>query len=145
MLNLPVLPRHPLVLAAVLLAGSAAGCGAAKVEDIPVFPVKGRVTIDTRPLTGGRVGLHPVEGAIAGADNRVGFPYGMLNSSGTYTVYFRGREGAPLGVYKVTVDPADTWSGPRPSSKYSKLEETDLQVEVTESPPDGAFDLHLKR
>jgi hypothetical protein len=141
MSNSPDLARYPLMLAASTLVVSFAGCGATKVEDIPVFPVKGRVTIDSKPLTAGRVGLHPIQGT----DVRVGNPWGILDSKGTYTVFFRGREGAPLGVYKVTVVPAATWSGPRPNSKYSTRDETDLQVEVTESASDGAYDLQLQR
>jgi len=126
-----------LMLGVILALGS--GCGGK--EEVPVFPVQGRVTLDKVPFTSGIVGLHadPERGnAYKGV-----FPWGRPDAKGNYMVQTQGRDGAPLGAYKVTITP--DVDGPQPNRKYAKVETTDLSLEVSEAPEPGAFDLRLQR
>ncbi len=63
----------------------------------------------------------------------------------------RGKEGAPLGWYKVTVtaqepsNPKDRYSRPRRlvPAAYATKDTTELRIEVVENPAVGAYDLPL--
>ena len=141
MLDLPCQTRFSWILVAALALFLNGGCGSSSAP-ASLVPVKGHVTVEDAPLTGGFVGLHP----DADQGNKLkGVPWGRLDKDGNYTVFFEGKAGAPAGAYKVTVLPPTDLVGTRPGRKYEKVDDTDLKIEVSESPPSGAYDLKLKR
>jgi len=62
--------------------------------------VTGKVTADGQALTAGTVTFRPDE--TKGNKNKA-IPTGMIDSSGNYKLFTDGKEGAPLGWYKVGV------------------------------------------
>jgi predicted small secreted protein len=148
--------RFRLVPAAVLLlAGLAAGCG----DDSGVgktYPVEGKVTIESTPLTAESTTILFKPDAARG--NSSSFePVGTVDEAGNYTVETRGKRGAPPGWYKVIVtalaeDPVHPKTAKRRPvaqslvpARYGQAQTTDLAVEVVEKPAAGAYDLKLKQ
>lgn len=142
-------------LLVVVGVGLLPGCGK-KLP--PMFPVSGKVTVDGKPLTGGQVTLVPPDLKIPSGENSqpdqpsIGTSAGTIDSNGEYKIYTAGKEGAPLGKYKVTVTPTMMPSAdpkkPPPSGfnqKFSNVRTTTLQIEVVESPAPGAYDLKLTK
>jgi hypothetical protein len=96
----PILrPRAALPLFAVLLAGCGGG-GDRK----PVFPVHGKLLVDSKPAAKAVVCFHPLgpDGPVTGAG--VPRPQGVVAEDGSFqlTTYDR-NDGAPAGKYAVTV------------------------------------------
>jgi len=132
----------PLRLALVLgvLVLSLPGCG----SSVKVSPVRGKVTADGAPVTSGQVSYIPTS-----ADQKGGMSAGQITSSGEYTIYTAGKEGAPLGTYKVTVTASMVPGGGKSmpttpySNKYSTAATTPLTIEVVANPEPGKYDLKL--
>jgi len=149
MLRSDLRPATPFSLLIALLA---AGCGGGNTH-----PVSGTVTIDGTPLAArdGLVTFVPVRAKGNAAEDE---PAGTVDDRGRYTLYTKGRRGAPPGWYKVVVTgladaPPAAAKGPltqRPAPKsvvparYGRAETTPLEVEVVASPTAGAYDLTLK-
>ncbi len=134
------------------------GCGPSGPK---LVPVSGKVTLDGTPLKSGTVTLV----ADASKNNtQKGIPAGAIGPDGTYKISTEGKNGAPLGWYKVTV--ATSFPGamgantaPLMSStpakapegaivinpKYTDQTKTDLSVEVVANPQPGAYDLKLSK
>ena len=143
--------------AALLLALAAPGCGDDGVGK--TYPVRGKVTLDGTPLSAktGTVLFKP----DAARGNASSFePAGTVDPDGNYTLLTKTRRGAPPGWYKVVVTATETESAPpapgkslhqRPlprslvPGRYARAESTPLQVEVVESPAEGAYDLKLTK
>lgn len=133
----------------------APGCG----NKVSLTPVSGKVTVDGTPITAGQVSLIP--DVLNPNDERAkgqtvaptaGLSSGTINSDGTYKIFTAGKEGAPLGKYKVNVTPSMMPSGdPKaaPASgfnrKFSDPQNSPLRIEVTASPAAGAYDLKLTK
>jgi hypothetical protein len=77
-------------------AACLAGCGGPAER---LVPVSGKVTVNGRPLPGGKVVFHPDAGK--GNTSRQ-VPRGTLDAQGVYRLSTGDRAGAPLGWYKVT-------------------------------------------
>lgn len=79
--------------------GTLAGCGSAsaspKTESLA--PVKGCVTLDNKPIEGATVTFVPLAAKMG--DGAVG----VTDASGNYEATAGGANGAPLGLYKVTI------------------------------------------
>jgi hypothetical protein len=127
-----------------------AGCGQGGQA---LVPVTGKVTVAGQPLSGGHVSLfpytgQPVQGPTEGAG---GLSTGTIDSSGTYSISTDGRSGAPVGKYKVTVNPTmiPTGDGKMPqapfNSKFSDAKKTTLIIEVVGNAAPGAYDLKLTK
>jgi hypothetical protein len=111
------------------------------------YPVKGKVYLDGVLLKAGSVGFFP-------ADQGQGAPAfeaaGRIKEGGTYELSTRGRPGALLGRYKVTVV-LQTKVAPNKAGdvvslvpkKYTNKESTPLKVEVIENLEDGKYDLRM--
>jgi hypothetical protein len=110
-------------------------------------PVSGKITVNGRPLTEGRITFLPAN------DNRNELvPYGSVNKDGEYVLHTNGKLGAPLGQYKVIIQipsefesaPGKKRQGPLPKRlihpKFSNAALTPLQVTVEESAQPGAYD-----
>jgi len=123
-----------------------------------LYPVKGKITLDGADLKAGVVTFIPDQGK----GNKVAKgPVGKIGSDGTYTIATDGKDGAPLGWYKVTVvtqmpgmdaAPADpSKPPPMPSGggdinkRFTSAETTTLSVEVVAAPQPGQYDLKVTR
>jgi hypothetical protein len=110
------------------------------------YPVKGKVYLDDVLLKAGSVGFFPAdyEGAPAlEAGSRI-------KEDGTYELSTRGKPGALLGRYKVTV----IWQTKVEPSRagdvkslvpeqYTNKQTTPLEMEVMETREDGEYDLKM--
>jgi hypothetical protein len=146
------LELRPATLVALVVALLAAGCGGGNTQ-----PVSGTVTIDGNPLAA-RNGVVTFVPDKAKGNVTADEPAGTVDDRGHYTLYTKGRRGAPPGWYKVVVTgladaPPAAAKGPltqRPVPKsavparYGRAETTPLEVEVVASPATGAYDLTLK-
>ena len=111
--------RAVLLVAVTIIA---AGCGS-QDDRKPMFPISGRLTFKGEPMTGARVGFHPLNDP----DPRAVRATGTAGEDGRFalTTYLTG-DGAPAGEYAVTI----YWPGKRP--KGQALE----PGEDAEMPPD---------
>jgi hypothetical protein len=111
------------------------------------YPVKGKVYLDGGLLKEGSVGFFP-------ADQSEGAPAleaaGKIKEDGTYELSTRGKPGALLGSYKVTVILQTKVEPNRAGEvvslvpkKYTNKATTPLKVEVVEKPDDGKYDLQM--
>ncbi len=122
------------------------GCGVK--ESVKLTPVAGKVTVSGQPVTSGQVSLIP----LSKEEKMPGIMTGIIDSSGNYKVLSDGKEGAPLGKYKVTVTPAMMAA---PADKkapvisfnrsYMDASKTNLTIEVVDSAPPGKYDLKLTK
>jgi hypothetical protein len=143
MKNTPRFVRASLFLVASLAL--ATGCGGGKPPPKNV-PVSGIVTLDKEPLTSGQVSLLPISEKQSAAS----LSAGTIDSSGKFTIFTGGKEGAPVGTYKVTVSPPmmpPQGGGPplQLPAKYQDASQTVLKMEVVENPAPGAYDLKLTK
>jgi hypothetical protein len=145
-------------LVVLACAGLVLGCGQ---KEVALAPVSGKVTVDGQPLTSGSVSLVPDvplgnEGAqVADKMATPGLSGGKIEPDGTYKIYTGGKEGAPLGKYKVRVVPPQTETNKDKDAKgepdigykreYTDANKTPLHYEVVANPQAGAYDLKLKK
>jgi len=119
------------------------GCG----DKLALVPVSGKVTTDGTPVTAGQISLHNT--ADVKGEKPVPPSGGTIDSSGNYTVYTGGKPGAPVGKYKVTVNPSMVPTGgtKAPSvpfnQRYQDSKRTTLEIDVTASAAAGAYDLKM--
>ncbi len=126
-----------LLSAPLLLA--CAGCGSQEsVSHLPVFPAKGRVTLDGLPLGGAYVVLHPKDAATKGVKD-VAQAHARSAPDGSFTLTtFATDDGAPAGEYAVTVvlnpvvkQGADYAAGPNVlPPKFARPETTPVKVRI---------------
>jgi hypothetical protein len=116
---------------AVLLSG----CGG-KPARPPLYPVSGRVVVDSKPAAGVLVGLHP-EGNTGLTAQR---SYGETKADGSFDVTtFNPGDGAPAGKYRVTLIWAPSVPGgdPQPDrlqGRYSNPERPFATIRVEPGP-----------
>ena len=137
---------------AVLVAAVAVTAGCKPPPPAPTFPVSGKVTVGKKALTTGFVTYTPDAGK---GNTSKESAIGMIGADGTYKLVTNGRDGAPLGWYKVSVNPQGMPSGdtpppkelPKPTAinpKYQKGDTSGISIEVKEQAPPGAYDIDLK-
>jgi hypothetical protein len=120
-----------------------AGCGK---PALPMAPVSGKVTVDKQPVTSGQVTLIPLDDV-----NHTDLSAGTIDAHGEYKISTGGKDGAPLGKYKVTVTASmmPTGDGKPPSQpfdrKFGDSQKTPLTIEVVSNPTAGAYDLKLSK
>jgi hypothetical protein len=151
----PALRRQGALLPFALLSGILAmGCGDESGVG-KTFPVTGTITLDGQPLVAKTtVVLFKPDGARGNASAFE--PTGTVDGQGRYTLFTKGKKGAPPGWYKVAVTAHEGRSEHpkgtlrhRPVAhavipgKYGQPEISDLSIEVVENPPPGAYDLRL--
>jgi hypothetical protein len=111
------------------------------------YPVKGKVYLDGALLKAGSVAYFPADYEGAPAFEAAA----RIAPDGTYELSTRGKPGALLGRYKVTVVSQKQVDSSRPAeavslvpTEYTRKETTPLAVEVVENPEDGKYDLRMK-
>ena len=131
----------------ILICGSLYLPGCARDPIGTTYPVKGKVYLDGVPLKAGSVAFFPAnQGEGAPAFEAAG----TIKQDGTYGLSTRGKPGALLGSYKVTVV-SQTKVAPNRAGdvvslvpkKYTNKETTPLKVEVIEKVEDGNYDLQM--
>jgi hypothetical protein len=124
----------------IALAGC--GCGNPRKPLVipPCFPVKGKVMLGEKLLDTGTVVFIPLQGG-----DDLPRPKGQITFLGYYELKTVGKEGAPLGKYRVTVQDNPTRGQRKPKFDpiYANPEKTPLEIEVVEKAPDGAYDLKV--
>jgi hypothetical protein len=117
-------------IAALLLFAAFTGCGQSGPQ---TAPVKGKVTLDGKPITIGRVVTIPVAGRGAN---------GEIASDGTFELTtFSDRDGATLGIHKVGVSAYESTGDGAESGfgrslvpeRYNNPETSNLTIEVINS------------
>jgi len=114
--------------------------------------VSGKVTYQKKVLTTGNVVFSP--DASKGNTSKES-AFGFIGPDGSYSLATNGRDGAPLGWYRVSVDPlgmpkespplgAPAPTAPPINAKYKKTDTSGISIEVTETPKPGAYDIELK-
>ncbi len=149
--------RFPLFLTTLLLAIPALGCG----DDSGVgrtVPVSGKVILQDEPWTAKTTVVLFKPDASKG--NTSSFePTGTVDAEGNYTLTTKGKNGAPLGWYKVIVTAREDAAPEHPKlptqhrpvarsllpAKYGQAETSGLSIEVVENPAPGAYDLKLSK
>jgi len=111
-------------------------------------PVSGKITVDGQPLTEGQVSFLPFD---EGIQTGGGTAAGKIDPSGGYKIFTAGKDGAPLGRYKVTVTPSMVPTGDNKmpvtpfNQKYTDYKKTTIVVEVVSNPAPGAYDFKLTK
>jgi hypothetical protein len=131
----------------------AVGCGDSKTAQAgKIVPVAGYVKLKDVPLPIGTITFHP---DAAKGNKSTEMCTSPIAADGSYKLLTGGKDGAPVGWYKVTIAPTGmpkempTAGQPLPKapafdSKYQKPEMSGLVVEVVENAPVGAYDFNLK-
>jgi hypothetical protein len=118
------------------------GCGPSGPK---TASVSGKVTLDGTPLTSGTVNL---VGDESKGNTHKGTSAGSIGPDGTYKVSTDGKDGAPLGWYKVLVVtkfPGAPQDALALDPKYIDATKTPLSYEVVASPAPGAYDLKVSK
>ncbi len=155
MTKFSVVPRFLVVFLATCVA--LPGCGGSGGK---LYPVKGKVTVDGPDLKAGVITYVPDK---AKGNTVSKGPVGSIGKDGTYAVTTDGKDGAPLGWYKVTVvtqmpgmdagpaaDPSKpptlpSGMGGDVNKSYASAETTTLRIEVVASPTPGQYDLKVSK
>jgi hypothetical protein len=126
--------KFALALATLAFAGCAE-------NEFPVAPVKGVVTIDGAPLSGGQIRFAPVAANAAGQTGKAGFA--VIGADGTYELAtFDNNDGAIIGKHWVTIyghNPRAA-AGEAPAAKFDKFTAPEQQ-EVT--PGENKIDIAI--
>ncbi|HEY7314209.1 MAG TPA: hypothetical protein VH643_32960 [Gemmataceae bacterium] len=121
----------------------------------PMAPISGKVTVDGQPVSSGQVVFVP-DVKVVGADKPIeqstaGLSAGQI-ADGEYKISTSGKDGAPVGKYKVIVTPSMMPTGDAkkmPASGFNKAysdpNQTPLKFEVVASPEPGRYDLKLRK
>jgi hypothetical protein len=133
--------RVVLAFSAIACLGFA-GCGGGGEENLPVFPVSGKIDFQGRPTPGAIVVLHPFEGPPEARR-----PSAVVKEDGSFQVgMYATDDGAPAGKYRVTV----VWNVPmsgrpaaEPSTDPDEMSDDDETDEVINQLPERYADPHL--
>lgn len=142
------------VLLSGLLVCCLAGCEGDPYHVGRRVPVRGQIYLGDKPLwlgsaVFGRVWFYP-DASKGNTCPQV--PVGEIEPNGEYQLKTRGQDGAPPGWYKVLVVATERIDHHYPSRprkcfvplRYTRLETTDLQIEVLNDGQEHRYDLHLK-
>ncbi len=119
------------------------GCGGGP----KLVPVQGKVTLtDGSPVANGYIILHA--DASKGNTSKEGCQ-GTIRD-GSYTIQTGGREGAPVGAYKVSIEAAKVVDPANPyftewlaDEKYVNPDRSNLTMDVVDKPEPGRYDFKL--
>lgn len=120
--------RSPLYAACAILAVAVlSGCGGGPAAP-PMVSVKGKVLLDSQPVTAGAIYFHPDRANSFQQDK----PSSLLELDGSFTIKtYPFGEGVPPGKYRVTLSSEVATRLKKPN--YSNSEKTPWSIEVPES------------
>src|SRR4051794_35264401 len=95
-----------LVMLFTVFLVSADGCSKTKDPNrLPVFPVKGQLSLKGQAPVGAFVVLHPKNGAATAPNGDVVRPRAVVNPDGSFAFgSYDALDGAPSGEYSMTVE-----------------------------------------
>ena len=131
-----------------LLCASLAACGTTGPKLGEMAPVSGKVTVDGQAVTTGQVSLIPFDESTSTGGSVCA---GQIDSTGGYVINTAGKDGAPLGRYKVTVTPSMVPSGGMKmpiapfNAKFSDPAKTTLFITVKANAASGEYDLKMTK
>ncbi len=119
-----------------------AGCGGKELTDpneLPTFPVTGKVMVDGKPVAMIRVVAHDTEQPPRTFNE----PKGFTKDDGTFSLTtFREGDGVPVGEYKLTFQYGSyamirgrEYKGDQFKGKYLKKEDSKFTLTVKEGQP----------
>ena len=131
----------------ILICGSLCLPGCSPDPIGKTYPVKGKVYLDGALLKAGSVAFFPAEQG----EHAPAFEAGArIKQDGTYELSTRGKPGALLGSYKVTVVLQNKVAPERAGDvvslvpkEYTSKDTTPLIVEVVKNLADGKYDLQM--
>lgn len=101
-------------MAAILAVLLCASCAKQQGERVPVYPVRGRVTVNGLPAENAEVGFYPL------AEGQRLYPRGRVQADGSFQMStYELNDGAPPGEYVVTI----VWRDPPPPGSASDAPE----------------------
>jgi hypothetical protein len=124
----------------------ASSCGKSKVPEIqgklPVFPVKGKLLVDGKPLANANLVFHPTTPFAKEASQFL--PHARTKEEGAFSLStYSDNDGAPAGKYRVTVSYRGNHQNGRTNeepdlmpSVYRNARATALKAEVKEEDND---------
>jgi hypothetical protein len=133
----------------------ALGCGSGGTK-LNLVPVSGKITLDGAPMTTGTVVFTPED------TSQKFTPSGIIDN-GNYKLFTDGKEGAPVGKYKVSVntqgmgmampsdgkvttDPSKALGGKSSmNTKYGAPGTSGITIEVVGSAAAGAYDVKVTK
>ncbi len=130
---------RPVPLLIALISALVSGCQTAEPRPPRLVPVKGKVTLDGKPLVGASIGFLPPTGSAGGSD---------VGPDGSYEITTMGFKGLPAGEYTAQISYKMGTDG-KPQSlgqqfslpkKYSDFGASELRATI---PPEGAPDLNF--
>lgn len=131
--------ENALQLISVISLIAISGCGDS--GRVPVYPVRGKVTLDGQPAVGAFVKFKMINGT---GQTKWMMPQGTTASDGTFSLdTYEIGDGVPEGKYNVFINwptPEDGVETTAPESldfireKYANREDPQLQVEIKVSP-----------
>jgi hypothetical protein len=136
----------------ILLLGMVAALGCTAKEE-PTVAVSGKVLVDGKLLTLGTVTFAPdKEKGNKGVD----LATGPVQPDGSYKLTYKGKDGAPVGWYKVGVNPAGMpmtmpeKGKPMPSptaigERFKSPDTSKISIEVTASPAAEAYTIKVTK
>ena len=124
-------PRWAAIAIGLSCVVFASSCGKSKIPEIqgklPVFPVKGTLLLDGKPLANANLVFHPTTPLPKDASQIL--PRGRTNEDGAFTLTtYADNDGAPAGKYRVTV----SYRGTHQNSRTN--EEPDLMPSAYRNP-----------
>jgi hypothetical protein len=145
----------PLLLAALLLAMLAGGCGDASGVGRTV-PVSGKVNLLNEPVTA-KTTVVLFKPDAARGNTSLFEPIGTVDGAGNYRLTTKGKKGAPPGWYRVVVTAREDAPPAHPTTpqnhrpvarsllpaRYGQAATSGLVIEVVDNPEPGAYDLML--
>jgi hypothetical protein len=137
---------HRLTASAALLLAFA-GCDSSGLGRI--VPVKGKVMLDGKAVPTGSLVFKPDS---AKANTSTFEPASPIGADGSYSLFTKEKQGAPLGWYKVGVvaqeaNPSDPYAAMKAlvPQRYNDPETSGVAIEVVASPAADAYDLKLAK
>jgi hypothetical protein len=126
--------RRALLLAVIAVLCSS--CGETPIERITVFPVKGQVLLNGKPVKGALVTFHPISSALPKNIT----PTGHTDENGDFAITtYEKEDGAPAGDYGVTItmktNPSKRQTVHEPlKGKYSDSAHPRFQAHINQQP-----------
>jgi len=122
-----------------LVLCSLTGCADKAYQEVPVYPVEGRLTVAGAPAQGAYVAFHPTGDVGMTKGNK---PFARVDREGNFRLTtYEQEDGAPAGNYRVSVFwPENPEArGPSPDRLEGRYSESKSPLTVTIEPAPNAL------